>query len=166
MRFEDLSTHSDNVPPLSLPPTGLPPRLPSGSLRTDSRSLRLPAEVVSVPAARHAVDRWLLEQGASRDLRERAALVLSELATNAVTHTDSSWIVCGAALCPQGMVQVEVHDDDSDSRPPHPQPPEPENESEKEGGRGLHIVAALATCWGVAASPVTRGNAVWAQLQF
>ncbi|MGH3309805.1 MAG: ATP-binding protein [Streptomyces sp.] len=145
---------------MSVPPTRLPQRLSIDHARTASHALRLPAEDVSVPRARRALDRWLRLRGASRDVRERAALVLSELATNAVTHTDSSWIVCGAALCPKGTVRVEVHDDDTSSRTPRRHSPT----ADKESGRGLHIVAALAARWGVTASSVTRGNAVWAQL--
>ena len=83
------------------------------------------------------------------------------MATNAVKHTDSRWIVCAAAYSPYGGVQVEVHDDDSGSRAPQRRTPT----TEKECGRGLHIVEALAQRWGVTVSPVTQGNAVWAQLQ-
>ena len=81
----------------------------------DACPLRLPAEDVSVPRARHAVDTWLRGHGACSDIRDQVALVLSELTANAVTHTDSEWIVCGAALSPmgaaEGAVQVEVHDE-------------------------------------------------------
>jgi len=95
-------------------------------------------------------------------MREQAALVLSELATNAVTHTDSTWIVCTTAHTPQECVRVEVHDDDTSSRGPRRRAQGPD----KESGRGLHIVEALAAQWGVRASNVTRGNAVWAQLDY
>lgn len=150
------------VLPLSVPPTHYhrPSRPPSGSA-TDSHALRLPAEDVSVPRARHAMDRWLGCRGASRDLREQAALVLSELVTNAVTHTDSGWIVCATSFSPHGGVRVEVHDDDTSSRAPQRRAPT----AEKECGRGLYIVETLSECWGVTVSPVTRGTAVWAELR-
>ncbi|WP_314174653.1 ATP-binding protein [Streptomyces winkii] len=149
--------------PLSVPPTQLrPPRPPSGTAAgADSHALRLPAEDVSVPRARHAMDRWLGRRGASPDLREQAALVLSELVTNAVTHTDSAWIVCATSFSPYDGVRVEVHDDDTSSRAPQRRSPT----AERESGRGLFIVETLADCWGVTVSPVTRGSAVWAQLQ-
>lgn len=160
LRVEDRSTHSELVLPLSVPPTHRrPPRPPSGP-GTDSHALRLPAEDVSVPRARHAMDRWLARRGASADLRDQAALVLSELITNAVTHTDSAWIVCATSYSPYDGVRVEVHDDDTSSRAPQPAAPT----AEKESGRGLYIVESLAEHWGVAVSPVTRGSAVWAQL--
>ncbi|WP_309238117.1 ATP-binding protein [Streptomyces albidus (ex Kaewkla and Franco 2022)] len=143
-----------------MPPTHRQPRPPSDT-GTETHALSLPAEDVSVPRARHELDRWLRERGASSELREQAALVLSELATNAVTHTNSSWIVCAAAYSPCGGVQVEVHDDDSSSHVPERRTPT----AEKECGRGLYIVEALAQRWGVTASPVTQGNAVWALLQ-
>lgn len=126
----------------------------------DSHALRLPAADVSVPRARRSVDGWLRLRGTPGEVREQVALVLSELATNAVKHTDSRWIICGAALN-RGAVRIEVHDDDTTARIPHRRTPTPERES----GRGLHIVEALALCWGVTPSPVTRGNAVWAQLK-
>ena len=106
------------------------------------------------------MDRWLTRRGASPDLREQAALVLSELITNAVTHTDSVWIVCATSYSPYDGVRVEVHDDDTSSRAPQRSAPT----AEKESGRGLFIVESLAECWGVSVSPVTRGSAVWAQL--
>jgi anti-sigma regulatory factor (Ser/Thr protein kinase) len=113
-----------------------------------------------VRRARHSLDDWLSRCGASRDLREQAALVLSELATNAVTHTASRWIVCAATFSPYGEIQVEVHDDDTSGRAPRRRAPT----AERESGRGLHIVEALAGSWGVTDSALTRGNAVWARL--
>ncbi|NLU75769.1 ATP-binding protein [Streptomyces sp. HNM0575] len=107
------------------------------------------------------MDRWLGRRGASSDLREQAALVLSELVTNAVTHTDSAWIVCAASYCEYDGVRVEVHDDDTSSRSPQRRAPT----AEKECGRGLYIVDTLSESWGVAVSPVTRGSAVWAHLK-
>lgn len=147
--------------PLSVPPTHHRPPRPQSGTDTDSHALRLPAEDVSVPRARHAMDRWLERRGASCDLREQAALVLSELVTNAVTHTDSAWIVCATSFSPHEGVRIEVHDDDTSSRAPQRRAPT----AEKECGRGLYIVETLAECWGVAVSPVTRGSAVWAQLR-
>jgi anti-sigma regulatory factor (Ser/Thr protein kinase) len=148
------------VLPMSVLPTHLPPRTPS-DVSTDSHALRLPAEDISVRRARHALDRWLRGRGACPDLREQAALVISELATNAVTHTDSAWIVCAAAFSAPDTLWVEVHDDDSSCRVPERHAPT----AEKESGRGLHIVGALAQRWGVTPSPVTQGNTVWAELK-
>jgi anti-sigma regulatory factor (Ser/Thr protein kinase) len=107
------------------------------------------------------MDRWLNRRGASQALREQAALVLSELVTNAVTHTDSAWIVCATSFSPHDGVRVEVHDDDTSSRAPQCYAPT----AEKECGRGLYIVETLAETWGVSVSPVTRGSAVWAHLR-
>jgi hypothetical protein len=129
-----------SVPASQLPPPGFPwagrQRLPSSgdtspathsaaansgrptasSAPADACPLRLPAEDVSVPRARHTVDAWLRRHGVGSEIRDQVALVLSELTANAVTHTDSDWIVCGAALSPMGAavgtVQVEVHDED------------------------------------------------------
>lgn len=150
----------------------------------DACPLRLPAEDVSVPRARHAVDAWLCRHGADAEMRDQVALVLSELTANALTHTGSDWIVCGAALSPlgaaQGTVQVEVHDEGRPPRQdgagsadgpygpdgPHVVAPGADGREEDcQDGRGLHIVETLAARWGVTASPLTRGKAVWALLQ-
>lgn len=130
----------------------------------ETHALRLPAEEVSVPRARHAMERWLGRIGASPELRDQAALVLSELVTNAVKHTDSRWVVCATSYSPHDGIRLEVHDDDTSTRTPQ-RSACVAPEEEKECGRGLYIVEALAERWGVAVSPVTRGSAVWAEIR-
>ncbi|WP_237720016.1 ATP-binding protein [Streptomyces xiaopingdaonensis] len=119
----------------------------------------LPARHPSVRRARHTLDTWLSEHSVPPDTRETAVLILSELATNAITHTNSATVTCRICLLPQGL-HVEVHDHDPVGSAPHRRSPGPEAEH----GRGLHIVDSLAENWGVSTTPHTHGHAVWAQL--
>lgn len=78
---------------------------------------------------------------ASAELRERAVLITSELATNAIRHAHSTFTVT-ADLTPE---EVYVTVTDTGQALPllrHPQPTEPH-------GRGLMIVNALADRWGI-----------------
>lgn len=74
-----------------------------------------------------------------------------ELVTNAIVHVASEIDV--VVRWEDGVVRVEVHD--RSSRPPlrqvHP--------VDADGGRGLHLVEAMAERWGVA--NVDGGKAVW-----
>ncbi|MEW5351384.1 ATP-binding protein [Streptomyces sp. 16-176A] len=91
------------------------------------------------------------------DTCDTAALVVSELVTNAIVHTASRRVVCelsdGA-----GLVRIAVRDEGCAPGEPHPSPQRPEEEH----GRGLMLVEALCHAWG------TRehgpGLVVWAEL--
>jgi anti-sigma regulatory factor (Ser/Thr protein kinase) len=125
-----------------------------------------PSSVVLLPWAPSSVAtaRWQL----SADLREAglvgntigdAALVLSELLSNAIRHArplpgalvQVSWAL-GA-----GSLTVSVRDGGGPTRP-HAGHPSPSSL----GGRGLAIVECLASTWGVQAT--TGGVTVWAIL--
>jgi anti-sigma regulatory factor (Ser/Thr protein kinase) len=125
-----------------------------------SHWLELPARRSSVGIVRHRLtehlDAWSVPGPAVDD----AALLVSELATNAVVHTASSRILCGVALSSDGRLRIEVHDD-------HAAPCEAPDSTDldEESGRGLLIVRALAESWGVHPSPTTHGKVVWATLR-
>ena len=83
-----------------------------------------------------------------------ASIVVAELATNAVLHAGSEFIV---ALASHGdTVRVSVRD--ASSRLPAMQDPTPSSIS----GRGLVLVAAVAQRWGTELLP--DGKVVWADL--
>jgi anti-sigma regulatory factor (Ser/Thr protein kinase) len=96
-----------------------------------------------------------LQRAGRDDLSDTAALLSSELVTNVVLHARSDMIV-----------EVDIDDTrlrvsviDSSNQPAR------RRESAsllEEHGRGLQIVDALATSWGVNAGP--RGKAVWFEL--
>ena len=82
-------------------------------------------------------------------------LVVSELATNAVIHAHSDFVVVVQRAA--GGLGVAVADDGADD----PAPREPS--AERAGGRGMRIVQALTGRWGVERIP-GDGKIVWATL--
>jgi anti-sigma regulatory factor (Ser/Thr protein kinase) len=91
------------------------------------------------------------------DTCDTAALVISELVTNAIVHTASSRVVC--ELYDRGdLVRISVRDEGSAPGEPHPSPQRPEEEH----GRGLLLVDALCRAWGV--QQQGPGLMVWAEL--
>ncbi|MEV5492598.1 SpoIIE family protein phosphatase [Streptomyces bobili] len=129
---------------------------PSARARHYVRHLEIPRrDLQGVRRARHLVREWLddWELGAVDD---EAQLLLSEIVTNALVHADSE-VDLRVRRYPD-CLRVEVRDSD-----PHPainvgRP----GEDQAESGRGMMIVAALASAWGN--SPNGRGKTVWFEL--
>jgi anti-sigma regulatory factor (Ser/Thr protein kinase) len=95
---------------------------------------------------------------------DKAAVVVAELAANAVTHgrVPGRDFELRLALVP-GSVRIEVTDTRAECRPPTPgavRPPEPLAES----GRGLILVAALADRWEVVDRDRPPGKTVRAEV--
>ncbi|WP_331731274.1 ATP-binding protein [Streptomyces sp. NBC_00073] len=110
----------------------------------------------SVQAARDFTTRTLTAWGLddTGDIR----LVVSELATNALTHGSDRRHGFLVRLEPHdGGIRLEVHDS-RDPRKPLPEPAIPGPEAE--AGRGLLIVATLAARWGIDPRP-PRGKIIW-----
>lgn len=84
-----------------------------------------------------------------------AALVVSELATNAVLHARSAFSVAVEAT--PTSVRLSVRD--RSAAPPAPR----ETVHELASGRGLALVSALADAWGVETAP--EGKVVWALMR-
>ena len=126
----------------------------AGATQThDEAVVDLPQDVVAEREAR-AIVRDLLSRWGYHDLLDDAALVVSELVTNAVTHASSA---CAVVVNRSGSgVRIEVRDEGQGT--PDPQPPS----STAEGGRGLMIVSALAKAWGIDTAPPTKS--VWVEL--
>ncbi|MDX6538467.1 MAG: hypothetical protein QOI71_77 [Gaiellales bacterium] len=83
-----------------------------------------------------------------------AALIVTELATNAVQHARSDFTVAVASS--GGVVRIEVQDESTTA--PKARIPSPL----ATGGRGLSLVDAVASTWGVLRT--ADGKIVWAQL--
>ncbi len=115
-------------------------------------------EASSAAIVRHSIADDLSGRAVCRESIDDVVLVASELVGNAVVHTtalsagdlDISWDVD-----PQWVV-VRVAD-------PSDVAPRPRTTDESDtGGRGLAIVAAIASDWGVLCSAV--GKQVWARV--
>jgi serine/threonine-protein kinase RsbW len=125
--------------PARLPAPGCPAATYPGSpehvrqVRADARSL-----LAECPAA------------------DEVILCLSELAANAVLHSDSrrpgGTFTVRIESCPGAHILIEVEDGGGPWLSPAPDPG---------SGRGLDIIRVLAAEWGVAISPA--GRTVWAR---
>jgi anti-sigma regulatory factor (Ser/Thr protein kinase) len=114
------------------------------------------ANPAACPAdARHFVRSTL--SGAPVEAVATAELLASELVTNAIVHGAGGTTVVVDVV--EGLVRVEVHDSDDtlDLAPLRVGPTCPH-------GRGLAIVEALASSWGV--EPREDGKAVWFSIVF
>ncbi|WP_164519746.1 SpoIIE family protein phosphatase [Nocardioides ferulae] len=115
-------------------------------------TLDTPREVAAARRfARAHLERWGLP-----GLADDVDLVVSELATNALTHGGGS---AALELRPDGPDGVLVAVVDEESRDPSPR----EASGADESGRGLTVVGALSVEWGVV--PVGLGKRVWATLR-
>ncbi|MFE6095711.1 ATP-binding protein [Streptomyces massasporeus] len=92
------------------------------------------------------------------DTCDSAALVVSELVTNAIVHTASTHIVC-ELLDGDDLVRIAVRDEGCAPGQPHAAS---RTRPEEEHGRGLLLVDALCHAWG--AHENGPGLLVWAEL--
>ncbi|WP_435744297.1 response regulator [Nocardioides sp. SYSU DS0663] len=113
-----------------------------------------PDVLESVPAART----FALEHIARWDLGRHehdVALIVTELAANAVTHAASPFEV----RLRSGGAQLRVEVRDESPRTPEPQP----FSETRESGRGMLLVSALSTAWGIEPIP-GAGKVTWAEI--
>lgn len=122
-------------------------------------AFHLPARETSVSEARRIVLERLRSWGVAQESREDAELLVSELFTNAVRHTDSEKVGCELWMI---GVRLRLEVTDEGGGPLMPRPRQPGTEGE--GGRGLLLVSVLADEWGVRPDAYERGHAVWAEL--
>ena len=110
----------------------------------------------NVREARHFVTEHLAAQGASEPVQETAALLVGEVAANAVLHAASEFTVV-VASSGGDLVRVEVCD--HDPQMPTCKMPQPGEVS----GWGMHLVDKLARSWGVESIP-GDGKCVWFEI--
>jgi len=113
-----------------------------------------PATPESVTQARHFVTETALQWGFAQ-LVQDAQLVVSELGGNAVRHAHSEFTV----IISESDSSIRLAVSDLSHEVPKQQHPAIDSSS----GRGLMLVGALATEWGVEQS--RGGKVVWAELQ-
>ncbi len=139
--------HSALISPVPSPPAG-----PNG---VTERSRIFPARAESPRAARHFVTAVLKGWDVAGDAVDDAALVTSELASNALLHAESDCVV--TASLTRNAIYVAV--EDQAATLPTLRPPvglEP-------SGRGLSMVCAVSRRWG--ADLLDEGKVVWAELR-
>ncbi len=117
-------------------------------------SLVVSAESSASRTARAAVHELCAHAAVPTDTREVAELLVSELVTNAHDHAGGPAVV--DMEVDEWSLRVAVADQD----PTLPVPREMRLDAER--GRGLMLVAALASRWG--ATPTARGKSVWFEL--
>lgn len=123
-----------------------------------SSDVLLPYAPASVAAARWQLAADLRDAGITESAIGDAALVISELLSNALRHArplpDATVRVSWALA--DGWLEVAVEDGGAATRPRATHP-----SLSSLGGRGLAIVDHLSTNWGV---ETNRGTTVWAVL--
>jgi DNA-binding NarL/FixJ family response regulator len=127
-----------------------------GRTEDQQASRSFAGDVSTVPEARDFVRRTLTDWGVASV--DEAMLVVTELASNAVVHAHSAYDV-RLSRSAAGVLRIEVGDDDPGT--PEPQP----FSATLEHGRGVVLVSALATSWGIdTESRAGRGKVTWAEL--
>lgn len=109
--------------------------------------------LTSVRAARSWLDESCADQSAWPAVRKVVELLLSEVVANAVLHGQGEITV--EVSCTANGVEVTVSDH-GPGRPSVRQVP-----ASATGGRGMALVDALASRWGVTSHPGGAGKTVW-----
>ena len=128
-------------------------RAPERPATATTASADLPADVAAPTLGRRFVEAALATLGLDGHA-EIAALLASELVTNALVHSTGPYRIY---VEPQAdAVRIAVTDG-SDEEPAVLAP-----DTERPSGRGMYLIEALAARWGV--QPTTGGKAVWFEL--
>jgi len=130
---------------------------PSGPAAERRFRFELAAHPGSAAQARRLTRARLNGWAVCEDTCDTAALVVSELVTNAIVHTASRHIVC-ELHDGDDLVRIAVRDEGCAPGEPHPCSPR----GEEEHGRGLLLIDALCHAWG--AHEHGPGLLVWAEL--
>ena len=120
-----------------------------------SAQVTLPANVSSVPTARHFVESILSGWGL-QDLGWVATLIVSELAANAALHARGEEFSVSVSTQADG-VRLEIKDNSLRL------PQRRSYSHDATTGRGLKLVSELSQDWGV--DPTDSGKIVWAVLR-
>ncbi|MEU1267582.1 ATP-binding protein [Streptomyces sp. NPDC005799] len=130
---------------------------PAGATAERRFRFELAAHPGSPAQARHLTKARLNGWSVCEDICDTAALVVTELVTNALVHTASRHIVC-ELHDGTDLVRIAVRDEGCAPGAPHPSRARPEEEH----GRGLLLIDALCHAWG--AHEHGPGLLVWAEL--
>ncbi|MGW7450436.1 ATP-binding SpoIIE family protein phosphatase [Streptomyces sp. NPDC054787] len=115
------------------------------------------AEPERIAGARRQI-RELLHDWADADQVDSAVLMVSEMVTNVLTHTDGDALLVAEALGELGERRLRVEVADSSDELPHKRQPGEMSSS----GRGVLLMEMLADSWGV--DPRGAGKSIWFEL--
>ncbi|MFE6287211.1 ATP-binding protein [Streptomyces sp. NPDC057877] len=120
----------------------------------------LPGTPEAAGLARRQLRALLTAWHIGAEAHDNAVLVASELVGNAITHSASERIVFRVQHSATGALRIEVEDQSRGLTCPSLKQSGPDDQ----GGRGLFLVEALSTAWGVLDLPHRPGRTVWAAL--
>ncbi|MET8504280.1 SpoIIE family protein phosphatase [Streptomyces sp. NPDC004787] len=115
------------------------------------------AEPERIAAAREQV-RQLLHDWNDPDQVDSAVLMVSEMVTNVLVHTDGDALLLAEVVCREDSRRLRVEVADASDELPHKRHPGEMASS----GRGLILMELLARSWGV--DPRGEGKAIWFEL--
>ncbi|MFF2567521.1 SpoIIE family protein phosphatase [Streptomyces sp. NPDC058084] len=115
------------------------------------------AEPERIAAAREQV-RQLLHDWSDPDQVDSAVLMVSEMVTNVLVHTDGDALLVAEVVCLGNARRLRVEVADASDELPHRRHPGEMASS----GRGLILMEMLADAWGV--DPRGEGKAIWFEL--
>ena len=121
----------------------------------EARWMALPDALTS-PAASRSFVRSALEDWGQDESVDVALILVSELSSNVVVHAGTSMTVSVACDPDHHVVRIEVQDGCATI------PSVQDRGRMSASGRGLRLVDALSTRWGV--RPLVDGKAVWFEL--
>ncbi|MFB6845699.1 ATP-binding protein [Streptomyces sp. NPDC056373] len=142
-----------------LGPDAATEEVPLGAAAERRFRFELAAHPGSPAQARRLTRARLTGWSVCEDTCDSAALVVSELVTNAIVHTASTHIVC-ELHDGDDLVRIAVRDEGCAPGQPHAAS---RTRPEEEHGRGLLLVDALCHSWG--AHENGPGLLVWAELR-
>ncbi|WP_435187538.1 ATP-binding SpoIIE family protein phosphatase [Streptomyces sp. bgisy126] len=135
-------------------------RRPAGSVREAPRRTLMTiaqAEPERIAEAREQV-RQLLHDWADGDQLDSAVLMVSEMVTNVLVHTDGDALLVAEVACDGRSRRLRVEVSDTSDELPHRRRPGEMASS----GRGLVLMEMLAHAWGV--DPRGEGKSIWFEL--
>ncbi|MFD3516882.1 SpoIIE family protein phosphatase [Streptomyces sp. NPDC058657] len=115
------------------------------------------AEPERIAGTRHQL-RELLHDWADADQVDSAVLMVSEMVTNVLVHTDGDALLTARVSGPFGARRLRVEVTDTSDELPHKRRPGEMASS----GRGLLLMEMLAHAWGV--DPRGEGKSIWFEL--
>ena len=137
---------------LSRRPVGVLPEAPRRTLMTIAQ-----AEPERIAEAREQV-RQLLHDWDDEEQLDSAVLMVSEMVTNVLVHTDGDALLVAEVACAEKARRLRVEVTDSSDELPHKRHPGEMASS----GRGLVLMEMLADAWGV--DPRGDGKSIWFEL--